>query len=72
MIAALVGVLSSLALDYVVRQKVGGTNMSFYFVEQFPIVGPDDCAPIGDFMTSRVLELAYTAVDLALFTRDLG
>jgi hypothetical protein len=33
--------LSSLVLDYVARQKVGGTNLSFFIMDQLPVPRPD-------------------------------
>ncbi len=38
--AALLANLNSITLDYVARQKVGGTNLAFFYVKQFPIVTP--------------------------------
>jgi hypothetical protein len=71
--AALIGALDSLVLDFIARQKVGGVNMSFYFIEQFPVVHPD---ALSDrelaFITPRVLELTYTSHSMAPFARDLG
>ena len=34
--------LNSFALDYVVRQKVQGTHLTWYTVEQFPVIAPAD------------------------------
>jgi hypothetical protein len=39
-ITALYGSMCSLALDYVARQKVGGSNLNFFYVEQFPVLPP--------------------------------
>ncbi len=80
-VACLLANLDSFALDYIVRQKVGGVNMSFYFIEQFPILSPrayDQQAEntgldlLRDWIAPRVLELVYTAYDMAPFARDLG
>ena len=63
----------SLAFDYVVRQKLGGTNMNFFYVQQFPVLIPDSYSTAWRaFLSPRVLELTYTAWDLAGFARDLG
>lgn len=73
--------LSSLVLDYVARQKVGGTNLNFYLAEQLPVLPPgtfDGLAPwdsqvtLVDWLLPRVLELYYTAADLSGFAHDLG
>ena len=38
--ATLQACLGSYALDYVMRQKMGGTNASFYLIEQLPVPAP--------------------------------
>jgi hypothetical protein len=63
---------NSLVFDFIARQKIGGTNLSYYYVMQFPVLPPsaysqDDIA----FIVPRVLELSYTAVDLIPFAEDL-
>jgi hypothetical protein len=64
--------LSALVLDYVARQKVGGTNLNFHYVKQFPILPPDRYTPKDlRFIVPRVLELAYTAWDLAPLAQDV-
>jgi hypothetical protein len=78
--ARLVGVLSSFILDFIARQKVGSTNMTFFVVKQLAVLPPAAVLTeaiwydglISDWLTLRVLELAYTAWDLAGFAEDLG
>lgn len=64
---------SSMVLEYVLRQKMGGTNLSLYIMKQLPVVPPKSyrLADI-DFIVPRVIELTYTACDLEPFARDLG
>ena len=63
----------SLILDFVVRRKVGGVNINFFHVEQFPILPPVFYTePRLAFITPKVLELTYTSHSLAPFARDLG
>ena len=65
--------LSSIAFDFVARQKVGGVNFTFFFLKQLPIPAPEFfTAPRLDFIVPRVLELTYTSHVLAGFARDLG
>ncbi|HZS92728.1 MAG TPA: hypothetical protein VFE42_35220 [Chloroflexota bacterium] len=72
-VAGLVANLSALCFDYVVRQKIGGTNMNFFYVNQFPVLPPDAYSPADlDYIVPRVLELVYTAWDMQPFARDLG
>lgn len=71
--AALLGNFTALILDYVARMKVGGTHLTYSYLKQLPVFSPDyyeddDLA----FIVPRVLELTYTAYDLAPWARDLG
>ncbi len=77
----LLGNLNALVLDYTARQKVGGTNLKFFVMKQLPLLPPEQyrapCpwAPgqtLAEWIRPRVLELVYTAWDLAPFARDLG
>ena len=71
--AALYGNLAALVIDYVVRQKVGGTNLNFFYVEQFPVLPPSAYSDADlVFIVPRVLELSYTSHSMAPFARDLG
>lgn len=61
----LLGNLNAFIFDFCARQKIGGTHMNFFLVEQLPVLppslyGPADVAYVG----ARVLELVYTAEDL--------
>ena len=65
--------LNSLLLDFIARQKVGGTHLTYGYLKQFPILPPsaytsDDL----DFIVPRVLELTYTSHSLRPFALDLG
>ncbi|MFZ5993346.1 MAG: Eco57I restriction-modification methylase domain-containing protein [Deinococcota bacterium] len=69
---ALLGNGSSLVLDYVARQKVGGTHLTFHYLKQFPVLPPSAYGPADlRFLVPRVLELAYTAWDLAPLAQDV-
>ncbi|RWA28610.1 type II restriction endonuclease [Pseudomonas veronii] len=71
--AALLGNLSSLVLDYVVRNKVGGLNLNYFAMRQFPVISPFSYGEVDlEFIVPRVLELSYTAVDLRKWAADLG
>jgi Eco57I restriction-modification methylase len=73
--------LSAFVLDYVARQKIAGTHLTFGYVNQFPVLPPDhygmpsSWAPdvsVGEWIESRVLELTYTDWEMESFARDLG
>jgi hypothetical protein len=72
-IAALTANTASLACDFAARQKIGGTNLNFFYLEQFSILPPDFYTePRLAFITPKVLELTYTSHSLAPFARDMG
>jgi hypothetical protein len=72
---------SSYVLDYVARQKIAGTHMTFFNIKQLPVPRPDafsspapwngDCA-LAEWIRARVLELSYNSYDMAPFAQDLG
>ena len=70
--AALVANFTSLTMDYVVRQKIGGTNLNFFLLRQLPILPPDRYDSSGTFVVDRLLELTYTSDALTPLARDLG
>ncbi|MGQ5574296.1 Eco57I restriction-modification methylase domain-containing protein [Streptomyces sp. ECR3.8] len=65
-------VWSSMACDYAVRQKIGGTHLTYGYMYQLPVPTPDQLALHAVFLIPRVLELAYTANDMRPFANDLG
>ncbi len=79
--ACLVACISSLVFDFAARFKVGGTTLNFFIYEQLPVLPPATYSasapwapdqPLRGWLLPRVLELTYTAYDLAPFARDLG
>lgn len=71
--AALHANLNSLSLDYVARQKVGGTSLTYFYLKQFPVLPPDRYTDADlAFIVPRVLELTYTAHELKPWAEDLG
>jgi hypothetical protein len=62
----------SIPFDYVVRQKLGGTTMNFFYVKQLPVLPPDAYTPEDlRFIVPRVLELVYTSWDMKPFADDV-
>ena len=76
--ACLVANLNSLPLDHVTRLKLPGPHVTWYIVEQLPVIAPQDYDRAFGDLTARalvrdhVLRLTYTAHDLEPFARDLG
>ena len=71
--------LNAVAFDFVARQKVPTTHFAWYVLEQLPVVPPERCEAVrfgpktaGEIVRESVLELTYTAHDMAPFARDLG
>lgn len=70
--------LSSIPFDYSIRQKAGGSNLNFFIVEQLPVLPPEKYdedfhgKKLIDIISPKVLELCYTANDLARFAKDMG
>ncbi|MCE6967196.1 Eco57I restriction-modification methylase domain-containing protein [Cereibacter sphaeroides] len=64
---------TSLVFDYIARQKMGGTNLTFSYVNQFPVFPPSDFSGGSlNFVSSRVLELTYTSHAMRPWAEDLG
>ncbi len=73
LVTGLVANLNRFVFDFIVRQKVGGTHLNFFYVKQFPALPPAAYTPpLLDFIVPRVLELTYTAWDLQPFAQDVG
>ena len=75
----MLGNLNSTPFDFVIRQKVQGQNINWYIVEQLPVVPPEAFEATrfgpktaGEIVRDAVLELTYTAHDMAPFARDMG
>lgn len=69
----LVANFNSLVLDFVARQKVGGTHLNHYILRQFPIIPPDaygDNKCIENAL-ANVIELIYVSLDLETFAQDI-
>ena len=76
--ALLLANLGAIVLDYVVWQKTQSTHINWYMVEQLPAVPPETYETVkfgsrtaADIVRAIVLELTYTADDMAEFARDL-
>lgn len=71
---------SSLVFDFVARQKLSGLNFLYFIYQQLAAPTPSDFAAappwldmaLADWISPRVLELAYTSYRIAPFARDLG
>ena len=71
--------LNSVVCDFIARTKILSNHASWYILEQLPIVPPDryEATHFGpktgaEIVREAVLELTYTAHDMAPFARDMG
>ena len=71
--------LCALVCDYVARQKIQSRHINKYILEQLPVVPPDRYQAVSfgpktaaEIVREAVLELTYTAHDMAPFAQDLG
>jgi Eco57I restriction-modification methylase len=69
----------SIPFDFVARNKLQGQNFSWYILEQLPVIPPDRFTATrfgpktaAEIIRAAVLELTYTAHDMAPFARDMG
>lgn len=77
--AEIIGNMNAVVFDFVARSKIHSTSVNWYLVEQLPVVPPDryEAVRFGKKTAARivreaVLELTYTAHDMAPFARDMG
>jgi hypothetical protein len=80
LIACLLACLNSFALDYISRQKVAGLHLKYHYFKQLAVIPPltyeepsrglGSDRPIVEWILPRVLELTYTAWELAPFAQD--
>ena len=74
----LVANLNSFVFDYVARQKVQGTHLTWYTVEQLPVIAGDGYdqrfgnKTAGELVRDHVLRLTFTSDDMFPFAQDLG
>ena len=71
-VACFLGSVDSLVFDYVMRQKIGGTHLTYNLLEQLPVLPPETYSRTDmEFISPRVLELVYTAWDIKAFADDV-
>jgi hypothetical protein len=75
------GTLNSLVVDFCARQKLGGTSFSYFVMRQLPVQSPEAFrrpstvsgkVVLSEWLAPRLLELTYTAYDLAPLANDCG
>lgn len=70
--ANLLGIFSSIVFDYFARQKIGGTNLTFGYLKQFPLPSPKQYSSADlAFIVPKVFELTYTATDMRSWAEEI-
>jgi hypothetical protein len=73
--------LSSFALDFIARQRVGGIHLNYPIIKQLAVLPPatyrvhtpwSPATSLHDWLLARVLELVFTSWDMQPFARDMG
>jgi hypothetical protein len=71
--------LNSIPLDFVARSKIHSTSVNWFLAEQLPVVPLDQYKTkhfgkktADKIVREAVIELTYTAHDMAAFARDMG
>jgi hypothetical protein len=77
--AEFIGNMNALIFDFVARSKIHSTSVNWYLVEQLPVIRPDQYRAThfgkktaAQIVREAVLELTYTAHDMAPFAVDMG
>jgi len=70
---------NSIVFDFVTRQKIQGQTLNLFIVEQLPVIPPDQYGnqrfgkkTAAQIVKDTVLELTYTAHDMAPFAGEMG
>ena len=71
--------LNATVFDFVTRQKVQGQTLNLFIIEQLPVIPAERYETVvfgaktaGEIVREALLELTYTAHDMAPLARDLG
>jgi len=71
--------LNSIPFDYVTRQKIQGQTLNLFIVEQLPVITRErfhrtmfGSSSAADLLCDIVLELTYTAHDMAPLAHEMG
>jgi very-short-patch-repair endonuclease len=79
--AALLANLNTLIIEFILRLKLQGLHLTYFYLKQVPILSPskylekatwDTEQKVIEWLLPRVLELTYTAWDLQPFAQDCG
>ncbi len=63
--------INSFSFDFVARQKVGGTHLTYFILKQLPVIPYSNYNSHLDIILPLSIELTYTAWDLKPFAEDV-
>jgi hypothetical protein len=70
--ACFLAIVNSLVFDWVTRQKIGGTHLTYTYLTQLPVLPPEAFSAADlVFIVPRVVELVCTAWDVQPFAEDV-
>ena len=73
LVVGFLAALSSMVVDYIARQKIGGTHLTVEILKQLPVLPPSYYSDSRlSFVAPRVLELCYTSPSVRSFAVSLG
>jgi hypothetical protein len=79
LVSCLAANLDAFALDYIARQKLGGTSLKYFTMKQLPLLVPSTYQKVCpwsspgtlySWLIQRVIELTYAATDLQAYAGD--
>lgn len=80
-LSCLLACTSSYVVDFLARQKIGGTTLNYFYLKQFAVLPPtafsakapwNPAVTVEAWIAPRVAELVSTAVDMTAFADELG
>jgi hypothetical protein len=70
--ACFLAIVNSLVFDWITRQKIGGTHLTYTYLTQLPVLPPEAFSAADlVFIVPRVVELVSTAWDVQPFAADV-
>ena len=70
-VSLLVSNLSSLLLDFIAKQKIGGVNLNYFYINQFAILDYSTYKQVLKELICKIQELVYASWDIKAFADNL-
>jgi len=70
--SAFLGNCNSISFDYFARQKLGGINLTYGYIQQFPVIPTiDSSSDVVVKINTKIIELIYSSWDIKAFADDI-